>query len=286
MSATGLSRSRLGRMRDIMAGYVERGQVPGIVTLVHRRGETHVEAFGTLSVDGRLPAQRDSIFRIASMTKPVAAAAAMILVEECKVRLDEPVDRFLPELADRRVLRRLDGPLSDTVPANRPISLRDLLTLRMGLGYIMTSSDDPIHQALRERQLLQGPPRPGGTPAPDEWMGRLATLPLAHQPGEAWMYDLGTDVLGVLLARAAGQSLETFLRERLFEPLGMKDTGFSVPAAQLDRLASCYQSGPGGSLQLYDGAEGGQWSQPRLFPPPAAAWSRRWTTIWPSAGCC
>ena len=151
MSATGLSRSRLGRMRDIMAGYVERGQVPGVVTLVHRRGETHVEAFGTLSVDGRLPAQRDSIFRIASMTKPVAAAAAMILVEECKVRLDEPVDRFLPELADRRVLRRLDGPLSDTVPANRPITVRDLLTFRMGFGQMLAPPDTyPIMKPASE----------------------------------------------------------------------------------------------------------------------------------------
>jgi CubicO group peptidase (beta-lactamase class C family) len=112
-----------GHMRDVMAGYVERGEVPGMVTLVRRGGEVHVEVFGT--------AQRDSIFRISSMTKPITAAAAMILVEERKLRLDEPVDRLLPELADRKVLKQLDGPLDDAVPAYRPITVLDLLTFRM-----------------------------------------------------------------------------------------------------------------------------------------------------------
>src|SRR5712692_2810709 len=132
MSTGGLSTARRGRMHDVMAGYVERGEVPGLVTLVSRRGETHVDAIGAKAVGGSDPMRRDAIFRIASMTKPIAAAAAMILVEECKLRLDEPVDRWLPELADREVLKRLDGPLDDTVPAKRPITVRDLLTFRMG----------------------------------------------------------------------------------------------------------------------------------------------------------
>src|SRR5438309_1351876 len=131
MSTGGLSRARLGRMHDVMAGYVERGEVPGIVTLVSRRGEVHVDALGTTAVGGSEAIRRDTIFRIASLSKPIAAAAAMILVEECTLRLAEPVDRLLPELADRKVLKALDGPLADTVPANRPITLRDLLTLRM-----------------------------------------------------------------------------------------------------------------------------------------------------------
>jgi CubicO group peptidase (beta-lactamase class C family) len=214
---------------------------------------------------------RDTIFRIASLTKPIVAAAAMILVEECKLRLDEPVDRWLPELAARRVLRRLDGPLDDTVPANRPISLRDLLTLRMGFGYIVESGAYPIQQAANERQLLLGPPRPQTLPAPDEWIRRFATLPLMHQPGEKWMYDLGLDVLGVLIGRASGQPLETFLRERIFEPLGMKDTSFSVPAAMIDRLATSYWTSPEtGALEVYDEATGGQWSRPPAFPSAAA----------------
>jgi CubicO group peptidase (beta-lactamase class C family) len=121
MNTGGLSKARLGRMHHVMAGYVERGEVPGIVTLVSRRGEVHVGVLGMKAAGGSDPMRRDTIFRIASMTKPIAAAATMILVEECKVRLDEPVDRLLPELADRKVLKRLGGPLDDTVPATRPI---------------------------------------------------------------------------------------------------------------------------------------------------------------------
>jgi CubicO group peptidase (beta-lactamase class C family) len=268
MSKGGFSKARLDRMRDVMAGHVERG-VPGLVTLVSRRGEVHVEEIGMKAAGGpgavgNGPIRRDTIFRISSMTKPITAVATMVLVEECKLRLDEPVDRLLPELADRKVLKRLDGPLDDTVPAHRPISVRDLLTFRMGFGMIMAPPDSmPIQKALSERMLGQGPPAPAATPAPDEWMRRLGTLPLMHQPGERWMYHTGSDVLGVLIARASGQPFETFLRERIFEPLGMKDTGFSVPAARIDRLATSYWSSPVG---LYDEAAGGQWSRPPAFP--------------------
>jgi CubicO group peptidase (beta-lactamase class C family) len=272
MSTGGLSKSRLDRMHNVMAGYVERGEVPGVVTLVCRRGEIHVDgigmkALGSASAPGNGKIGRDTIFRISSMTKPITAAAAMILVEECKLRLDEPVDRLLPELAGRRVLKRLDGPLDDTEPANRPITLRDLLTFRMGLGIVMAPPDAyPIQNAMSELLLGQGPPQPQTPPAPDEWIRRLGTLPLMHQPGEKWMYNTGSDVLGVLIARAAGQPFETFLRERLFEPLGMKDTGFSVPAARLDRLATSYWTNfATGAFELYDPAEGGQWSRPPAF---------------------
>jgi CubicO group peptidase (beta-lactamase class C family) len=203
-------------MHDVMAGHVERGEVPGLVTLVGRRGEACIEAIGVQASGRRDPMRRDTIFRIASMTKPIAAVAAMILVEECHLRLDEPVDRWLPELAGRTVLKRLDGPLDDTVPAKRPLSLRDLLTLRMGLGYVMdAASPYPILKAANERKLLLGPPRPQSLPAPDEWIRSVATLPLMYQPGERWMYDVGLDVLGVLIARAAGQPLEAFLRAPL-----------------------------------------------------------------------
>ncbi|WP_119460619.1 serine hydrolase domain-containing protein [Rhodospirillaceae bacterium SYSU D60014] len=266
MSPGGLSRARLGRMKDVMAGHVECGGVSGLVTLVSRRGETHVDAIGRKAVGGD-PMRRDTIFRIASMTKPVAAVAAMILVEECRLRLDEPVDRLLPELTDRRVLKRLDGPLDETEPANRAITLRDLLTLRMGFGHIMKPGAYPIQKAAGDRHILSGPPKPQTRPDPDEWIRRVGALPLMHQPGEAWMYDLGLDVLGVLIARAADQPLETFFRERIFEPLGMKDTGFSLPAEKLDRLATCYQTDPEtGMLEIYDGIDDSQWSRPPAFP--------------------
>ena len=268
MTSGGFSKARLGRMREVMSGYVERGEVPGLVTLLSRRGEVHVEAVGMKALGGSDPIRRDTIFRISSMTKPITAAAAMILVEECKLRLDEPVDRLLPELAERKVLKRLDGPLDDTVPARRPITVRDLLTFRMGMGIVMAPPDSyPIQKAMSELQLGQGPPSPATPPAPDEWLRRLGTLPLMHQPGEKWMYNTGSDVLGVLIARASGRPFETFLSERLFFPLGMKDTGFSVPPAKLDRLATSYWTNfQSGALELYDEGRGGQWSRPPAFP--------------------
>jgi CubicO group peptidase (beta-lactamase class C family) len=256
------------RLRPALAGYVERGEVPGVVALLARHGETHVEALGSKIVGGGDPIRRDTIFRIASMTKPVTAAAAMILVEECRLRLDEPVDRLLPELAGRRVLRRLDGPLNDTEPARRPITLRDLLTFRMGFGILMAPPGIyPIQRAASELDLGQGMPQPQTPPAPDKWIRRFGTLPLMHQPGEKWVYNTGSDVLGVLIARASGQPFERFLRERLFEPLGMRDTAFSVPPASLDRLATSYWTNPQtGATEVYDMPEGGQWSRPPAFP--------------------
>jgi CubicO group peptidase (beta-lactamase class C family) len=252
-------------MHAVMAGHVERGDVPGIVTLVSRRGEVYVDALGTMDVGGGAPMQRDTIFRIASVTKPIVAVAAMILVEECRLRLDDPVDRWLPELANRTVLKRPDGPVTETVPANRPISLRDLLTLRMGFGYILEASDDwPIQQAMQSRGLAVQPELVTATP--DAWLATLGSLPLVHQPGEVWMYDTALDVLGVLVAQASGQSLEAFMRERIFEPLGMKDTRFSVPPEKIDRLPPCYLPAHDDvSIRVFDPAEGSRWSRPPTF---------------------
>jgi CubicO group peptidase (beta-lactamase class C family) len=192
----------------------------------------------------------------------------MILVEDCTLRLDDPVDPLLPELADRQVLKRLDGPVDETVPADRPITLRDLLTFRLGFGLLMAMPGTyPIQDALDALGLGQGPPRPSGPPDPDEWMRRFGTLPLLHQPGEQWMYNTGSDVLGVLVSRAAGQPLGTFLRERIFEPLGMKDAGFSVPATTIGRLVPAYSRNPTtGALDLFDEPVNGQWSRPPSFP--------------------
>ena len=277
MNTRALSQARLDRMHAVMAGHVERGNVPGMVTVISRRGEVCVDALGTMAFGGTTPMQRDTIFRIASVTKPIVAVAAMILVEECRLRLDDPVDRWLPELANRTVLARPDGPLDETVPAHRPISLRDLLTMRMGLGYILGASDDwPIQRAMQSRGLATSPALVDTTP--DGWLASLGSVPLVHQPGEVWMYDTAIDVLGVLIARAAGQPLETFMREWIFEPLGMKDTAFSVPPEKIHRLPPCYQqtgepgqtgeddeSRGGGSFELFDAAEGGRFSRPPAF---------------------
>jgi len=267
MSIAGFSKARLSRLRDVMAGYVDRGEIPGFVTLVSRHGEVHVGAVGRKAAGAGDPVRRDTIFRIASMSKPITAAAAMILVEECKLRLDEPVDRLLPELANRRVLKHMDGPLDETVPAIRPITLRDLLTFRMGFGQIMAPPDKyPIVQAANELQIGMGPPSQAAMPAPDEWIRRLGTLPLMHQPGERWMYNTGSDVLSVLIARASGQPFNKFLAERVFEPLGMQDTGFHVPPAKLDRLATSYWTNfQTGKREIFDPPSGGQWSRPPAF---------------------
>jgi CubicO group peptidase (beta-lactamase class C family) len=259
------SESRLGRMRDVMAGHVGRGVVPGVVTLLSRRGEVQVDAIGTKAFGGSDSMRRDTIFRVASVTKPIVAVAAMILVEECALRLDEPVDRWLPELADRRVLRAIDSPLDDTVPANRPITLRDLLTFRLGIGSVMVFPPRyPIQQAMAEAGVGPGPALPAHTP--DELMKRFGSLPLVHQPGERWLYDSGSDILGVLISRAAGMSLEDFLRERIFAPLGMHDTSFSVPVSKVNRLASSYWTNPStGEFEIFDGVDDSRWASPPVF---------------------
>src|SRR5665213_4585324 len=178
----GWSQARLERLHRVMSGYVERGEVPGLVLLLSRYGALHTEVLGSASRESRAPMQRDTLFRITSMTKPMTAVAAMILVEQCKLRLDDPVDRWLPELADRQVLRAIDGPLDDTVPAKRAITLRDLLTFRPGYGMIMVFPDRyPVQKAIAEAGLAPGPVFPSFPP--DELMRRYGGLPVIHQPG-------------------------------------------------------------------------------------------------------
>jgi CubicO group peptidase (beta-lactamase class C family) len=263
MTGSGLSKSRLASMRDVMAGYVERGEVPGLVLAVSRRGEAVIEPIGAADLDGT-PIHDDTIFRLSSLTKPITAAAAMICLEECKLRLDEPVDRLLPELADRVVLRRPDGPLDDTVPANRAITVRDLLTFTWGLGMVIAPPGTfPIQQVMDDLGLNPAAPQPAGPPAPDEWLRGLSTLPLLHQPGAGWMYHTGSDVLGVLIARAAGQPFDQFLRERIFEPLRMTDTGFSVPEESVSRLATGVTDN---GVDVYDSVADSRWRKPPAFP--------------------
>jgi CubicO group peptidase (beta-lactamase class C family) len=262
--AGGLSKARLERMHDVLAGHVADGDMPGLVTLVSRRGETHVDAIGKMAIGGA-PMARDTIFRITSMTKPVTAVAALILVEECKLRLDEPVDRWLPELADRKVLRAIEAPLDDTVPAKRPITLRDLLTFRSGHGMIMVFPERyPIQKAIAEAGFAPGPVFPSF--APDELMRRYGSLPLVYQPGERWLYSAGTEILGVLIARAAGTTFGKFLHERIFAPLGMKDTAFHVPENKLGRFATAFGSDYAtGQLKVFDDPVTGKFASPPLF---------------------
>ncbi|MEQ4724878.1 serine hydrolase domain-containing protein [Nonomuraea sp. B19D2] len=261
---SGFSEAGLRRLREVLARHVESGRIPGLVALVGRGEETHVEAIGTMRHDGGAPMRRDTIFRMASTSKPVTMAAAMVLLDECRLRLDDPVDEWLPELADRQVLARADGPLEDTVPARRPITVRDLLTSTFGLGVDLTLMGSPIMAAVLERANYD--PGTGLAPEPDKWMRSLGELPLAYQPGERWQYELSHDVLGVLVARVTGQTFETFLHERVFDPLGMKDTGFHVPAGKIDRLPPSYAPDPQtGEFHVWDEAASGRYSRPPAF---------------------
>src|SRR5579859_4352415 len=267
MSPAGLSKSRLERIHHVLSGYVERQNVPGLVALVSHHDDVHMEVLGTLSFGDPAPMKRDTIFRIASITKLITAVAAMILVEECRLRLDESIEPWLPELANRRVLKSLSSKLDDTVPALRAITLRDMLTYRMGFGSVMAMPDTyPIQKSIRDLRIGgDGPPRPLQSPGTDEWLRNLGSLPWIAQPGERWLYNTSGDALGVLIARVSGQSFGAFLRERLFEPLGMKDTAFYVPAGDIGRLPGCYFFNPQtNTLDVFDDAAHSQW---RTAPP-------------------
>jgi CubicO group peptidase (beta-lactamase class C family) len=258
-------RTRLATLHEVMADHVARGNAGGLAWLAARDDHVEVGVAGVLTRGQNLPVARDSMFRIASMTKPMAAVGALILIEECRLRLDDAVDDLLPELADRRVLVDGRGPLDgETVPARRPITVRDLLTFELGVGMDFEAPwPQPVLEALAGLGLGSGPPD-ARSPEPDEWMRRFSTLPLLYQPGEKWLYNVGYDVLGVLIARASGQPIDVFLAERVFEPLGMRDTAFVV--ADADRLGSCYSVDPTtGERSLYDAPEG-QWKYRPAFP--------------------
>jgi CubicO group peptidase (beta-lactamase class C family) len=244
--------------------------VPGLVVLIARGDHVHVEALGHLSVGG--PAvSRDSIFRISSTTKPITAAATLALVDEELIDLDKPVDALLPELADRLVLERMDGPLENTVPAERPITPHDLLTFTFGFGMVieMFTAPTPWPVVTADRDLdirTIGPPQPDLHPDTDTWIARLGGLPLLAQPGERWLYNTGASVAGILCARAANQTFPEVLLTRVFEPLGMGNTSFFTTATE--RLATAYRQASDG-LVVWDPPDGA-WSHPPAFPDGAA----------------
>src|SRR6478735_5738090 len=258
----GLNKGGLNRFGAVAASHVSDDNVPGLVALVAQGDEVHVEAIGTLATGGR-PVERGSLFRIASTTKPITAAATLALVREGLFELDEPVDRLLPELANRRVMRRMDGPLKDTVPAMGPVTARGLLTFTFGFGMalqmFMATEPWPVVAAATQAGLATiGPPQPAAFVDPDTWIANFGELPLLAQPGEQWLYNTGCHVLSVLCARAAGMSYDDVLRTRIFEPLGMPDTGFYTK--DVGRLATAYQPTVDGNV---------------VWDPPDGQWSRR-----------
>jgi CubicO group peptidase (beta-lactamase class C family) len=264
-----LPQDGLDRLHDVVASEVAAGHLPGAVSLVARGDDVHVDAVGTPSFTDDTPLARNAIFRIASLTKPIVAVAVLALVEEGVLNLEEPIDELVPELASRRVLRSLDAELDDTVPARRPVLLEDLLSYRLGFGSVMMPPGSyPIQRAEAELglQSIGGPPWPPVAYDADGWIAALGTLPLMYQPGERWLYNTSGQVLGVLLARASGQTLEAVLRTRIFDPLGMVDTGFTVPPEKLDRLPTLYLPDPDtGALSVFDEAPHSWWSTPPAF---------------------
>ena len=229
----GFDSNRLAAIPDEMQRYVDSGDLSGMVTLVWRRGAiAHASVLGSRNLEKGLPMQRDTLFRIASMTKPVTSVAALMLMEEGRLKLDDPIKRWMPEFANVRVLKNPNGPVEETVPAVRDITVDDLFTHRGGLAYAFTSVG-PIAKTMEQRL-------PDGM-APDPWLAALGSIPLSYQPGERFHYSHSTDVLGFLVARIAGMPFRDFLRKRIFEPLQMHDTDFWTPADKRDRAAVVYR---------------------------------------------
>ncbi|MFC4855607.1 serine hydrolase domain-containing protein [Actinophytocola glycyrrhizae] len=248
-------------LSGLLRRHVADGSLPGAVAAVARGDDVEVVAAGSVDLAGTAPMTRESIFRLASVTKPVTAAALLVLVDDGVVALDDPIERWLPELAGPVVVRTPASPVDDVVPVRRPITVFDVLTSQAGWGFAAGFGLPAVRALLGVqkdgREVRSFPPA-------DEWVAALAGVPLLYQPGEAWLYDTCSAIQGVLVARAAGTSLPDFLAERLFAPLGMTDTGFSVPPSKQDRFTSCYEQGPGG-LTLAD-APDGQWATEPAFP--------------------
>jgi CubicO group peptidase (beta-lactamase class C family) len=254
----------LGRLDELVARHVGADGVVGAAWLVARDGEEHVGMAGT--IDGSEPVRRDSIFRIASMTKPVTAAAVLSLAEDCVLRLDDPLDRWLPEIADREVMFDPRGPVEKTVPAARRPTVHDALSFRLGWGLDFANWEGQVLPgAMAAAMGLEvGPPQPSKMPPTDEFAAILGRFPLEHQPGEKWLYNMGSDVLGVVVERAAGKRFGDVLAERIFEPLDMRDTAFHVPTESMHRFGPSYlppewAPEPGA---VFDPAEGGWAARP------------------------
>lgn len=254
------------RLQALLAGHIGSGALAGAVAVLFHRGRTLLVTEGMADIASATPMQPDTLFRIASMTKPVTAAAALLLVDDGRLALEDPVQQWLPELADRRVLREIGARLDDTVRAERPITVRDLLTFRAGIGVVMAPPGTwPIQQAMEEAGLMPGAFPPAMKP--DEYMRRIGKLPLLHQPGSAWDYHHASDLLGVLVSRVTQMPFDNFVAKRLFIPLGMQDTAFHVPPQKLSRLSTGYAPGAQpGSLEVADDPRDSAWAKVPAFP--------------------
>jgi len=247
----GLSSERLSRIGEFALAEMEKGRIAGAVSLVARRGHiVYFESAGKADIEEGRAMREDSIFRIASMTKPIVSLAVMMLHEEGRFLLDDPISRFIPELGKLRVAVVPEGEAVspealETVPAAREITIHDLLTHRSGFTYGFINQG-PVGELYRRTRLLESSTN-------EELVRKLAELPLVHQPGTTFEYSHSTDVLGRLLEVVSGQRLDRFLEERILLPLGMKDTKFYLSADEAKRLVTLYQRGESPSLKPLDG---------------------------------
>lgn len=261
-SAHGLSAERLARIdRLFQSRYLDARRLPCAVTLVQRRGEiAHHSALGFMDVERQRPIQHDTIFRIYSMTKPITSIAFMMLVEEGLVGLDDPVHRFIPQWRDLAVYEAGFLETFRTRRTTRPMRMVDLLRHTSGLTYDFQQRTN-VDAAYRKRRLGQV----GGPVSLDGMIDGLAKMPLEFSPGDAWNYSVATDVLGYLVGKISGMPFEQFLQQRIFEPLGMHDTGFHVPESKASRFAACYRFGGEQPMQLVDDPEKSSFLRPPAF---------------------
>ena len=236
-------------LERLLKHHVDDGLVPGAVALVSSAAGTEVAVVGHRDLAGTVAMTRDTLFRIASVTKPVTAAAVLSVVEERRIALRDPVSRWLPEIADPQVVRTPGAPADDVVPVARPVTVEDLLTMRAGWGWA-SDFELPAIAVLADRVERRGVPHDPRTP--QEWLSDLAEVPMLYQPGEAWLYNTCSDLQGVLLSRVLDRPLPEIVAERVLEPLGMSDTGFVVPEGTWARLAECVEAGDGGTLQVVE----------------------------------
>lgn len=256
-----------GEVAEVLKRHLLSGYLTGAVALIGHGESAEVVLIGQQSKETADPMRRDSIFRIASMTKPLTTAAAMMAIERGRLHLDDPVSRWLPELDSPRVLRQISSSLDDTVRASRPITVEDLLTSRAGLGIVLAPPDTyPIQRRIAALRLPGfGPPDPGSPLTPDAWLRKVASLPLMAQPGEQWMYNTSSCLLGMVLTRLLRRPLPEVLNKLIFEPLGMRDTSFFVPEGKRERLVSAYRP-EAGRIELYDSPATSAWRTPPSFP--------------------
>ena len=258
----GLSSSRLARIGEHLQQYVDGGKIAGALTLVARRGQVaYFEPFGHLEIERRRPLMRDAVFRIYSMTKPITSVGLMMLYEQGRFQLDDPVHRFIPSWRDLRVYVSGNYPVFKTAPVDRPMTIRDLLSHTSGLtyGFMERTNLDAAYRKLGVSDMT----KPDHTL--QKMVAMLAELPLEFSPGTRWNYSVSTDVVGHLIELISGQRLDAYLREHVFEPLGMRDTGFVIEEPQLPRFAANYERQADGRLKLIDDPERSQYRQCTFF---------------------